>query len=266
MSSRSVLLKGMGAALLGLAVSWTVLAQQPSQAQTPAQAALASARQSQKYLFILFWKEDNAVAQGVKQTLDAALVKRSGQAMSVLVKTNDPAEKGIVDQFGVSRSPMPLVVAVAPNGAITGGFPLKLTEQDVAGAFISPGLASCLKATQARKLVLLCVQPAGAKGVLPVGVSDVQADPQYGPATEVVTVRADDAVEAGLLKMLELNPKAGVTTTALLVPPGRRLAVFEGSFTREQVAEKLKAAQGGCCPGGKCGPGGCCPGGKCGPN
>ena len=56
---------------------------------------------------------------------------------------------------------MPLVLAVAPNGAITGGFPLKLTEQDVAGAFVSPGTAGCLKAMQARKLVLLCVLPAG---------------------------------------------------------------------------------------------------------
>jgi hypothetical protein len=257
----------MAAVLFGLTFAWAAQGQQPPQTQTPAQAVVASARQSQKYLFILFWKEDSPATQGMKQTLDAALAKRSGQAVSVAVRSNDPAEKAFVDQFGVSRSPMPLVLAVAPNGAITGGFPLKLTEQDVAGAFVSPGLANCLKATQARKLVLLCVQPAGGSAELPRGVSEVKADSQYGPATEVVTIRADDAAEAGLLKLLELTPKAGVVATALLVPPGgRRLAVFEGPFTKEQVAEKLKSAQGGCCPGGKCGPGGCCPGGKCGSN
>jgi len=266
MTSRSVFHRYAGATLLGLAVAWAVQAQQPSQPQTPAQAALASARQSQKYLFILFSKEDNPATQGVKQTLDAALARRNDQAQSVPVKINDPAEKALVDQFGVSRSPMPLVLAVAPNGAITGGFPLKLTEQDVAGAFVSPGTANCLKATQARKLVLLCVQPVGNRAELPAGLADVLADPQYGPATEVVTVRADDTAEANLLKMLQLNPKPGVMTTALLVPPGSRLAVFEGPFTKAQVAEKLQSAQGGCCPGGKCGPGGCCPGGKCGPN
>jgi hypothetical protein len=247
-------------------VAWAVQAQQPPQAQSPAQAAQASARQGQKYLFILFWKEDNPATRGVKQTLDAALAGRGGQAASVLVRTSDPAEKAVVAQFGVSRSPMPLVLAVAPNGAVTGGFPLKLTEQDIAGAFVSPGTAACLKGTQARKLVLLCVQPAQGSTGLPGGVSEMKADPQYGPATEVVTVRADDAAEASLLKVLELSPKAGVVTTALLVPPGRRLAVFEGPFTREQVAEKLRSVQGGCCPGGKCGPGGCYPGGKCGPN
>jgi hypothetical protein len=237
-----------------------VLSRPPSQAE----ATLAAAAQHNSYVFILFWKEDSPATRGVKQTLDTALAKRSGQAMSVLVRTNDPTEKALVDQFGVSRSPMPLVLAVAPNGAITGGFPLKLTERDVAGAFVSPGLANCLRAVQARKLVLLCVQPAGGSAGLPAGVSEVKADPQYGPATEVVTVRADDAAETTLLKALALNPKPGVVMTALIVPPGRRLAVFEGSFTKEQVARSLTSAQG-CCPGGKCGPGGCCPGGKCGP-
>jgi hypothetical protein len=227
---------------------------------------MKEAAQANKYLFILFYKEEDAALQGVRQTLKAALAKRGGQATSAVVRTTDPAEKAVVDQFGVSRSPMPLVLSVAPNGAITGGFPLKLTEQDVDGAFVSPGLASCLKGAQARKLVLLCVQPAGGSAALPAGVREFTADPQYGPATEVVTVRADDAAEAGLLKALQLSPQTAVPVTALLVPPGRRLAVFEGAFSKEQVIEQLRAAQNSCCPGGKCGPGGCCPGGKCGPH
>jgi hypothetical protein len=264
MRSLLVLVVGIAFALPGFGLSRTARAQPV--AASPAQAAMASAAGGGKYQFILFYKQDDAATQAVRQTLEAALAKRSGQAGSVLVRTTDPAEKAVVDQFGVSRSPMPLVLAVAPNGAVTGGFPLKLTERDIAGAFVSPGTAACLKGAQARKLVLLCVRPAQGSIGLPGGVAEMKADPQYGPATEVVTVRADDAAEAVLLKVLELSPKAGVVTTALLVPPGRRLAVFEGPFTREQVAEKLRSAQGGCCPGGKCGPGGCCPGGKCGPN
>lgn len=257
--------RGLATIMLLSAVAWPARGQQ-KQAPSPAQAGLQSAQRNQQYLFILFWKEDNAATHAVKQTLDAALASRSDQASYMMVNTTDPGEKVVVDQFAVGRSPMPLVVAVAPNGAITGGFPLKLTEQEVAGAFVSPGMASCLKATQSRKLVLLCVQPPGGSDGLAAGVSDIKADPQYGPATEVILVRADDAGEAGLLKMLKLSPKAGVPTTALLVPPGRCLAVFKGSFTKAQVVEKLKSAQGSCCPGGKCGPGGCCPGGKCGPN
>jgi hypothetical protein len=194
----------------------------------------------------------------VRRTLDAALVKRGGQATATSVKVGDPAEKAMVDRFGLSRSPMPLVLAVAPNGAITGGFPVKLTEQDVAAAILSRGMAACLKATQDKKVVLLCVQPAGGSGALPAGVSELKADAQYGPVTEVVTVRADDPAEASLLTVFGVTTKPGVVTTVLLGASGRRLAAFEGPFTRQQVIDKLKSAQGGCCPGGKCGPDGKC--------
>lgn len=259
MKSRHVLCASMTTALV-LAAGWAAQAQPPQQ-PSPGQAALASARQGQKYTFILFYKEDTPAAQAMKQTLDAAVAKRNGQAAVVLVRTTDPAEKAVVTQFGVSRSPMPLTLAVAPNGAVSGGFPLKLSEKDVAGAFVSPGTAACLKATQSRKLVLLCVQPAGARAV-PAGVKEFKADAGYGPATEVITIGATDPAEAGFLQALQIKP-GGVTVTALLVPPGSLLGTFAGEVTKQQLVEKLKAAQNSCCPGGKCGPGGCCPGGKC---
>jgi len=234
----------------------------PSAAET----ALQNAARNGQYLFLIFYKEEDAATQAMKTTLDAALARQGGRCQAFTVRVNDPSEKALVARYGLSRAPMPIALAVAPNGAITGGFPLKITEQDVAGAFVSPGMAACLKVTQARKLVLLCVRPAGSTEALPAGINEVKADPQYGPVTEVVTFRADDAAEAGFLKMLELNPKTNVPLTAVLVPPGQRIAVFEGAFTREQFDQQIKASQQGCCPGGKCGPGGCCPGGNCGPN
>ncbi len=99
-------------------------------------------------MFMLFWKEDDSATQSLRQTLDAVLVKRVEKAAVAHVHVSDPAEKALIDRLALNRSPMPLVLAFAPNGAITGVFPLKLTEQDVASAFVSPGMASCLKGTQ----------------------------------------------------------------------------------------------------------------------
>jgi len=141
---------------------------------------------------------------------------------------------------------------------------LKVTEEEVAGAFVSPGTAACLKGTQARKLVLLCVQPEGVKE-LPPAVRDFKADTQYGPATEIVTLQATDPAEAGFLQTLKIQASS-TTVTALLAPPGNLLGTFSDTATKQQFVEKLKAAQNRCCPGGKCGPGGCCPGGKSSPN
>jgi hypothetical protein len=152
---------------------------------------------------------------------------------------------------------MPLVVVLAPNGAITGGFPLKINEADVSSAFVSPGMARSLKGIQSRKVVLLCVQPAQLSE-LPAGVREFCGDPRYSASTEVVTVRGDDPAEAGFLKSLKIQPSIATSVTAVLVPPGQLLGTIEGAASKQHIIDKLKAAQG-CCPGGKCGPGGCCP-------
>jgi hypothetical protein len=220
-------------------------------------AALDAAAKEQKYLFILFWKEENAATQAVRQVLETALPRLAGRAAWVAIRTDEPGEKAVVDKFGVSRAPLPLVLAVAPNGAITGGFPLKLTEQNITSAFVSPATGTALKALQARKLVLLCVQPANGQAVTPSGILDFKADPQYGPATELVSLRADDAAEAKFLNDLRIDPRTTVPVTALLAPPGKLLGSFQGSVSKQQIVEKLKT-NGSCCPGGKCCPGGCC--------
>jgi hypothetical protein len=247
-----------------LFVLWVVVAVAgfvpPAAATDPrsaAQVAHTAAAHDNQYLFVLFWKEDDDATRSVRQTLNAALAKRVGQATSVAVQVTDPAEKPVVDHYGVSRSPMPLVLAVAPNGAVTGAFALQLAEQDVARAFVTPGQARCLKAVQARKVALLCVLPAGAGPEAPAGAREFQADPRFGPSTEVLTLRADDTAEAGFLRALRIDPRTAVPVTVLLAPPGRVLGTFPGAVSKKQLVEKVTAPQS-CCPGGKCGPGGCC--------
>ena len=253
--------------VFAVGVAIALLGQRPALAQVdapvtppgPGQAAVAAAARDGRYIFVLFHKEDDEATRAVRQALDAALARRPGQATATTIRVTDPAEKALVDRFGVGRSPMPLVLALAlaPNGAVTGAFPAKLTERDVAGAFVTPGQAACLKAVQDRKLVLLCVLPAGSGGAVPEGVRAFEADTRFGPATELVTVRADDPGEAGLLGALQVSPGTSAPVTALLAPPGRLLGSFPGPVTRQQLIDRVTAPQG-CCPGGKCCPGGCC--------
>lgn len=246
--------KRMRRMIFGLGIATALLASRSAPAQD-AESVVAAAAHEGKYTFVLFYKDEDEATHAVRQTLQAALAKRQGQATSVLVRVGDPVEKTMVDRYGVARSPMPLVLAVAPNGAVTGGFAVKLTEQNVAGAFVSPGQAACMKGVQARKLVVVCALPAS--GAIPVGVREFKADARYGPATEVVRLRSDDTAEVGFLKLLQINPDATMPVTALLAPPGRLLGLFPGAVTKQQLVERVSSPQG-CCPGGKCCPGGCC--------
>jgi len=231
-------------------------------------SALDTAARSGKYLLVFFWKENDRQTQTMFGVFKSATAKMAQSADAISVNTNDVREKPIVDKFGVSRAPMPLVLALAPNGAVTKGFPISFTEEQLLrDALVSRGTAKCMKALQDRKLVLLCVQnqqtqfnQAAMQGVL-----GFKSDARFGNATEIVTVDPNDAGEASFLQSLEVNPRTANAVTVLLAPPGRPVAKFAGPVSKDDIVAKVTASQSACCPDGQCGLDGCCPGGKCGP-
>ena len=121
-------------------------------------AALREAARSNQYLFAFFFKADDEQTLAMRKVFDKAMEKVANRAHSVAVNTTDASEKSIVAKFDLDRAPMPLVLALAPNGAITGGFPTKFEEQQLLEAFASPTTEKCMKSLQDGKLVLLCVQ------------------------------------------------------------------------------------------------------------
>lgn len=224
-------------------------------------AAIDSAARNGKYLFIFFWKDNDEQSRNMFGVFQPAMAKMAQWADSIGVQTTDPNEKPVVDKFDVSRAPMPLVLALAPNGAITRGLPVKFTEQQLREALVSPCTARCMKALQDRKLVLLCVQNQRTQFSQAAlsGAQDFKADARFAKATEIVTVNPEDRTEAAFLKELEVDPRTPQAVTVLLAPPGQPIAKFAGAVTKDQIVAKVAAAQSGPCANGQCGPGGCGP-------
>lgn len=232
-----------------------------SGAQSKAAAALDRTAASQKFAFVFFWKDQNPQTGRAWSVLQAAARNMSDSADVIPIQASDPAEKAVVDRFGTSRAPMPLVLAVAPCGAVTKAFTSAFDESQLRTALVSPGTQLCLKALQDRKLVLLCVlDQSGPNGsAVPAGVQEFKADDRYGPASEVVLVSANDEGEAGFLKELKVDARAPRPFTVLLAPPGSVVGQFDGRASKDQMLAKLAAAQSNPCAGGSCGPGGCGP-------
>lgn len=264
MTRKSIIL-----AIIAVAVATgasTVLAESPfgAEARSPSRgmAAVQHAAAANKYLFVFFWKEKNQQGDVMWEALQSAMNKVADRAESVVIQASDPAEKAMVTKFGVDRAPLPLVLAIAPNGAVTKGFSGKFHEDQLSQAFVSPGTARVLKGLQARKLVMLVVEkrsPYVRQVSLQKGVVDFTTDARFAEATEIVAIDPTDPGEAAFLQNLRIDPQSPGQTTALLAPPGSIVGVFTGNVTKEQLVAKLKAAQSSSCPGGKCGPGGCCP-------
>jgi hypothetical protein len=220
-------------------------------------AALTRAAAEKRYAFVFFFKEDNEQTAAQRKIFDAALAKLANKALPVVVNAGNADEQGIVAKFGVAKAPMPLVLAIAPNGAVTGGFPGQFEEAALLGSVASPGLQQCLKALQERKLVLVCVQNGTTKlnDAAMQGVNDFKADAKYTKLTEVVKVDPTDAAEQKFLGQLQIDLKAAEATTAFLAPPGVMFAKFAGATEKKSLEAAVQKASAGCGPGASSG---CC--------
>lgn len=210
-----------------------------------------------KYTFIYFYSDEGDLTKSSRAVFRKALSRITEKAVPLEICTTDPAERQVVGMFRVDRAPMPLVLAIAPNGAVTGGFPQRFEESQLLDAFASPCQEKSLKALQERKVVLLCVQNGNTELNVDAmkGVRDFKSDPKFGPATEIVTLDPADPLESEFLRALQVAPQTHDAVTVCIVPPGQAVARFTGETTKETIVAALSSA-GGCGPGG-CGPSGC---------
>ncbi len=111
-------------------------------ATTPAAIAIEKAARDNKYLFIFFYATKDANTDAAYGVLRTTMAKLTDRADSTAIYVADPAEKPIVDKFGVRGAPMPLVLAIAPTGAPTRAFPKTFDEAQLQQAFVSPARPS----------------------------------------------------------------------------------------------------------------------------
>jgi hypothetical protein len=234
---------------------------------SPGLTALAKAAEQNRFAYIFFWKTEGAATQQKREAFAAAIERLGERVDPVSVCVSAPEEKPTVDAFKVSRAPMPLVLAVAPNGAVTKAWPGDFQAATAAEGMISDAAASCLKAIQDNKLALVSVQNSttlhaeeAAQAV--VGFLN---DERFTGSVEAIFLDPADPAEAGFLADLKVSPTTDKAVTVLLAPPGNPVATFVGGVSTAAIVAKVTDAKNGCCPDGKCGPGQCCPGGKCGP-
>lgn len=232
----------------------------PENNAPPVDDMLRRAAEQGKYLFVFVWKHDDEPTRQMRQVFDAAIAEASARALPANVLVSAANQQAFVEEYGLTRAPMPLVLAIAPNGAITGGFPSQFSKDDLLAAFATPATEASMKHLQAGKLVLLCVQndnSADHKTSL-AAARAFQTDARFAEVAEIVMLDPADSAEASFLSDLQI-PSGAAAVTVVLAPPGSPVAMFEGGVSKDQLADAVTKAQSACCPGGQCGPGGCKP-------
>ncbi len=214
-----------------------------------AQQSLQQASADKKMTFIMFFNKDDSTTRAMYKSLGEE-TSQIENATVVAVNVNDKAESDSVSRFDASRLPLPALVAVAPNGAVSGVFPRKLRAGQIANAVVSPIQAECIKALQDKKIVLLCAQPdTGA--YVPKGVQEFQAQPEFSTRTHIVNVRASDPVEAKFLKLFNVPNSVSRPVTVFMAPPGKLLGVYKTDVSSKTLTQTIVAA-GECCSDPNC--------------
>jgi hypothetical protein len=244
--------------MLGLAVTTSVKADSPAEGSAPtvsrAATALETAAKDNKYLFIFFFAGQDEHTGAMNVVFQTAMAKMADRAKGIAIYVADPAEKPLVDKFGVRGAPMPLVLAIAPTGAATRAFPKQFQEAQFQQAFVSPCTAKCMRVIQDQHMILICVQNGKTQFNQEAmqGVKAFKADSRYGNATEVVMLDPADKAEQHFLTDLQVDPQTATAVTVLVTPPGAPVARFAGAVTEEQITAKVKEAESGCGAGCSC--------------
>ena len=245
--NRFISCMALAVALGAAATSATAHAASPSKVEQQLNQAAAE----QKYAFILFYKQNDAATQAVAQTLADGLAGRGERAVVVYVNVADASERAVVEKYKTARAPMPMTLAVAPNGAITGVFAQKLEAKHVAESFVTPTTAQCMKLLQEGKAVLLSVHPDGLTAT-PQGVREFHADSQFQGRVSLLSMRLDDKSEASFLNDLQIDPaRTRATTVVFMAPPGVMVGKYNAQVSKAKLAADLHAA-GKCCDDPNC--------------
>lgn len=224
-----------------------------------ADTAMQTAASEGKYALLCLWQGDSAATQAFRKGFTEAAAKESQRAVAVEVQFDAPANAELIRRLQLDRAPKPLALAIAPNGAVTRGFP-QLPPDGFASAFVGPSLAACVKVTQEGKLAVVAFTNAKTReGEATLAVAKAfLAQDSVKDIAGLVTVDPAAPADADLCTALKIAPATEVAMLALLAPPGRLLGTFPAPVTKEQLDAVLaKAMSGGCATGAGCGPGGC---------
>ncbi len=229
-----------------------------AQEETPAgksrsAAVIAHAEENNRFLFLLFLGGEADRVAAMKDSLARGMATLGEKADTAFIDAADPAEAETVRKYGIgARGGLPMVLALAPNGVVTGGYPGTVsTEQLVSATQVSELMLKVLKPLQEQKVALVALQNAATKFSEEswAGVSDFANDADYKQM--VSAIKADPAAAGSREFVEQCRLVAPVTeaTVVVLLPPGRIGSVLTGKLTKNDVLKSLQSctAGSGCC-------------------
>ena len=220
---------------------------EPAPKVSPAETAISAAAKQNRYVFVTFYRKDDAASKKMQTAMKATCGKLSHRADFVSIDVDDPVQQDIVSRYGADQSPIPLTVVVAPNGAITAGYPNEIKKTDFSDAFVSDGMARVVKVLQSQKLAVVCIQSSRTKNNKKslATAEELKADPALGGAVQIVKIDPSDRTESRFMAECRVDVRSTNAQLVVLAPPGKLVGKFDGTATKDTIMASLRASLGG---------------------
>lgn len=221
------------------------------------QTKLDKAKKEGKAVFVV------VTGNEVTNTAQATTIAKGANEIyknAVIVQMNrdDVANASLVNEWRLSGAPLPLILAISPNGTLTGGYILKqATAENIAALIPSPKMEMVYEAVKNKKYSVVVFSKKSFTDKNEVVKIAKNAVSQLKDEAVFIEVDMDDENETSFINKLRINKSNVKSSVTVVINKQGQLA---GTSTTIPDAEKLvKAAKtpikSGCGPG--CGPSGC---------
>lgn len=220
---------------------------------TNAKSAIAEASAANQFLGLVFYEMQDASLTGLSSSIETFNKAQAKKVAVYKALLSDPVNKEIAGKYGIQVSgDLPLVLIIAPNGAITGGFPKAITaDQLKQSVSVSDLILKTLKPLQENKVALVALQNSTTKFSTEswAGVNEFANDPTYKKFVAAIKVDPLAAGSQDFIKQCQLIAPLTEATVVVLLPPGKIGKVLTGKLTKADILKSLQSctAGSGCC-------------------
>jgi thioredoxin-related protein len=217
--------------------------------KTPAWQKVGALGKEGSYTFLFFGDAKTEEGKRIYAILGEIKQELSDKKADIVnVRPDDSKEEELKSFFRIQESPVVLVIA--PNGAVTGYFPQTVDKKMLIESLVSLKEAEIIKNLQEQCVVFLCFYKDREPNLAMVKTNLKAVADNFRGAVSVIYASSDDQEEEKIREKFKIS--SGTTTVFIVVPPGKAVAKLEGAdITKENLMRTLLSA----CGGGSCGSG-----------
>lgn len=221
-----------------------------------AKAAITEASRTGQFLFLTFYSTQDAAFTSMSTIITDFRKSTSQKTATYNVNMGDPNEKEIVDLYKVWRARLPLLLVIAPNGAVTGGFQMKATNDQLKQSLeISELNLKIVKQLQEGKVVLVSLQNDTTKfnTESAKAIDEFTSDAQFKQYSGSVLADPSAKDSQEFLKQIGQTEAITEATVVILIPPNSIANILKGNITKADISKSLQSCTPGsaCCPAKK---------------